>query len=71
MSRLVGKRADARLPLTSLLLVAIVASVALEYLGVFDLIPGFGRERGAWNEQIGLLHAPSVNPWLSNNSTEI
>jgi hypothetical protein len=44
MPRLVGKRSDAGANVTALLLLAAIAGVLLEYFGVIDVIPRFGRE---------------------------
>jgi len=44
MPRLVGKRSDVGANVTALLLLAAIAGVLLEYFGVIDVIPSFGRE---------------------------
>jgi hypothetical protein len=44
MPRLVGKQSNNGLLATLLLLVAIGATVGLEYTGAIDMVPGFGRD---------------------------
>ena len=44
MPRLVGKRSDAGLNITVLFLLTASLGVLIEYFGVIDVIPDFGRE---------------------------
>jgi hypothetical protein len=43
MPRLVGKQSNSGLYALSLLLIALIVAVTLEYLGVINLVDGFGR----------------------------
>jgi hypothetical protein len=45
MPRLVGKSSKTPLYLGTAVLIAIAGGVALEYLGVIDLVPNFGKDR--------------------------
>jgi hypothetical protein len=44
MPRLVGKKNNSALYAGVSLLIAVIGAVALEYFGVIDLIPNFGKE---------------------------
>jgi hypothetical protein len=44
MPRLVGKSSKTPLYIGVVLLLALAGATALEYLGVIDLVPGFGRD---------------------------
>ncbi len=44
MPRLVGKKTNAFLYLLLALIVSITGAVALEYFGIINLVPGFGKE---------------------------
>jgi hypothetical protein len=44
MPRLVGKKNNSTLYAGFGLLIAVVGAVALEYFGVIDLVPNFGKE---------------------------
>lgn len=45
MPRLVGNRSSTGANITILIIIIAIFGVLLEYLGVVDIIPGFGRER--------------------------
>ncbi|BAY42815.1 hypothetical protein SAMD00079811_03930 [Scytonema sp. HK-05] len=44
MPRLVGQRSNTGANITSLIIIAAIVGVLLEYLGAIDIVPGFGRE---------------------------
>ena len=46
MPRLVGKKSNSALYTGLAMLIAVTGAVALEYFGVIDLVPNFGRETG-------------------------
>jgi hypothetical protein len=60
MPRLLGKSSKAPLYIGVALAVLIAGAVAIEYLGVIDTIPGFGKER----KTLGKLKLS--NPHMSN-----
>lgn len=43
MPRLVGKQSHTGENVAALIVLAAIAGVALEYIGVVDVVPGFGR----------------------------
>ncbi len=45
MPRLEGKRSSASLYVVSLFVLVVGAAVLVEYFGIINLIPNFGRER--------------------------
>jgi hypothetical protein len=45
MPRLIGKSSKAPLYVGTALVVAIAGAIALEYSGVIDIIPNFGKEQ--------------------------
>jgi hypothetical protein len=45
MPRLLGKSSKAPLYIGAVLVIAAAAVATIEYLGVIDIIPGFGKER--------------------------
>jgi hypothetical protein len=45
MPRLIGKQANPAIPLSCLMIAAVVATLGLEYVGAIDVIDGFGRDR--------------------------
>jgi hypothetical protein len=55
MPRLLGKTSKAPLYIGTVAIVAIVGVLALEYYGVIDIIPNFGRD----NKEMG---QPSLSP---------
>lgn len=44
MPRLVGQRSNNGASITALIILAALGGILLEYLGVIDIVPGFGRE---------------------------
>jgi hypothetical protein len=44
MPRLVGKQSHTGENIAALLIVAAIAGVALEYIGVINVVPGFGQD---------------------------
>jgi hypothetical protein len=44
MPRLVGKQSHTGENVAALLVVAAIVGVALEYIGVINVVPGFGRD---------------------------
>ncbi|HEY9598893.1 MAG TPA: hypothetical protein V6D33_14605 [Cyanophyceae cyanobacterium] len=50
MPRLIGQRSNNGENITSLIILAAIVGILLEYLGAIDLVPGFGRE--GYNFQI-------------------
>ncbi|HEY9652087.1 MAG TPA: hypothetical protein V6C95_15590 [Coleofasciculaceae cyanobacterium] len=44
MPRLVGQRSNNGVNITSLIILAAIVGIVLEYLGAIDLVPDFGRE---------------------------
>lgn len=51
MPRLVGQRSNTGANITSLIILATIVGVLVEYLGVIDIVPGFGREGGYFQLQ--------------------
>jgi hypothetical protein len=45
MPRLIGKQSNSAIPLSLLILVAIAGLVGLEYVGIINIINGFGNDR--------------------------
>jgi hypothetical protein len=60
MPRLLGKPSKAPLYIGTALVLVVAGAVAMEYLGVIDAIPNFGKERKT-TEQL-----KSSNPHISN-----
>jgi hypothetical protein len=56
MPRLVGKSSKMPLYVGVILLLALAGATALEYFGMIDLVPGFGRD-----------HKPTGRPGLSSS----
>jgi hypothetical protein len=50
MPRLIGKQSNNSWYVTLILIVAIAAAGSLEYLGVINVIPGFGNERSPFDQ---------------------
>jgi hypothetical protein len=50
MPRLIGKQSNNSWYMTLVLIVAIAAAGSLEYLGVINVIPGFGEERSPFGQ---------------------
>jgi len=44
MPRLVGKQSHAGENVAAFIIIAAIAGVALEYIGVVNVVPGFGRD---------------------------
>lgn len=44
MPRLVGKRSNNKANIIVLIMLVAIVGVMLEYLGVINIVPGFGRE---------------------------
>lgn len=44
MPRLVGQRSNTGANITSLIILVAIVGVLVEYLGVIDIVPDFGRE---------------------------
>ncbi len=51
MPRLVGQRSNTGANITSLIIIGAIVGVLFEYLGVIDIVPGFGREGGYFQLQ--------------------
>jgi hypothetical protein len=45
MPRLVGKQSNPAIPFSLLILIAIAGLVGLEYVGIINVINGFGNDR--------------------------
>ena len=45
MPRLIGKQSNSAIPVSLLTLAAIVTVIGLEYIGVINVINGFGNDR--------------------------
>ncbi|WP_156119578.1 hypothetical protein [Leptolyngbya sp. KIOST-1] len=50
MPRLIGKQSNNSWYMTLVVIAAIATAGSLEYLGVIDVIPGFGSERSPWGQ---------------------
>jgi hypothetical protein len=50
MPRLLGKPSKAPLYIGTTLAIAIVAAVALEYFGIVDVVPNFGKDQKAMGQ---------------------
>jgi hypothetical protein len=48
--RLVGKQSNNELYAGVILGIAIIAAVAVEYLGIINVVPGFGRETDTYRQ---------------------
>jgi hypothetical protein len=51
MPRLVGQRSNGGLYLGLTVAIAVVAATMVEYIGVIDWVPGFGRDPIEWNSK--------------------
>ncbi|MBW4515699.1 MAG: hypothetical protein KME11_10785 [Timaviella obliquedivisa GSE-PSE-MK23-08B] len=49
MPRLAGKQSNEGLHVSLLALTAIAIAVGLEYVGVINVVPGFGKDKAALN----------------------
>lgn len=60
MPRLEGKRSNFGLYVISFLVLVVGAAVLVEYFGIINLVPNFGRER---NQAVKLGMGLDINEW--------